>query len=48
MTVSPFRKKRKPRVGARVYTKSVEIASGAWSSCVESAVGLPVVVLPPS
>ena len=33
----PFRKKRKPEVNLRVYTKAVEVASGSWSSCVDSA-----------
>ena len=33
----PFGKKKKPEVGLRVYTKVVEVASGSWSSCVDSA-----------
>ena len=33
----PFRKKRKAEVGLRVYTEAIEVASGSWSSCVNSA-----------
>ena len=31
-----FRKHTKSEAGLRVYTKAVEVASGSWSSCVDS------------
>lgn len=38
----PFRKKRKPEIGLRVYTKGVEVATSSWSPCVNSADPPPV------
>ena len=35
--MGPPLRKRNPEVGLRVYTKAVEVASGSWSSCVDSA-----------
>ena len=34
---SSFRLERKPEVGLRMYTKAGDVASGFWSSCVDSA-----------
>ena len=37
LMVPPFRKKRKPEVGLRVYTKAVAVASDSLSSYVDPA-----------
>ena len=33
---SPFRRKKKPEVGLRVYTKPAQVSSGSWSSFADS------------